>query len=62
MAEGAGPEVVASGEGLVGPAEAVADGDVVVAAAGVEPVCGGPVGLGPGGAVVEVALGGGLAA
>jgi hypothetical protein len=41
VAEGAGPEVVASGEELVSPAEAVADGDVVVAASGVEAGCGG---------------------
>jgi len=35
MAEGAGPEVVAVGEDVVFPSEGVADGDVVVFAAGI---------------------------
>jgi hypothetical protein len=41
VAEGAGPEVVAVGEELVFPAEAVADGDVVVAVSGVAAFSGG---------------------
>jgi hypothetical protein len=54
--------VVTVGEKLVLPTEAVADGDMVVAASGVEAGCGSSLHLGPWGAMVEVALGGGHAA
>jgi len=43
VADGAGPDVVAVGEDLVFPADAVADGDVVVAASGVAAPGGGLV-------------------
>ena len=61
VAEGAGPLVVAAGEGLVGPSVVVVD-VVVVAAEWSEVGDVGGSALGVGGAVVEVAVGGGAAA
>jgi len=58
VAESAGPEVVAAGEGLVFPSGLVADA-VVVAAGGDEMVDPGGSAFGPGDPMVEIAGGGG---